>query len=109
MMTGTIRTSRVDTGFGFIKDAGLWRPAVDEPDYGRHRNIRYCLPAYLVSRAPDDIVEDALAGYLEELAAVRKTLDSRYDDLESGRVKLVDGEEAFRTLREKSERRRSGG
>jgi predicted transcriptional regulator len=32
-------------------------------------------------RAPNEIVEDALAGYLEEVAAVRKTLDSRYDDL----------------------------
>ena len=60
-------------------------------------------------RAPEDIVEDALAGYLEEVALVRKTLDSRYDDLKSGRVKPIDGEEAFRTLREKSERRRSGG
>ncbi len=59
--------------------------------------------------APEDIVEDALAGYLEEVAAVRKTLDSRYDDLKSGRVKPIDGEKAFRTLREKSERRRSGG
>lgn len=60
-------------------------------------------------RPPEDIVEDALAGYLEEVAAVRKTLDSRYDDLKSGRVKPIDGDEAFRTLREKSERRRSGG
>ena len=32
-------------------------------------------------RAPEDIVEDALAGYLEEVASVRKTLDTRYDDL----------------------------
>ena len=60
-------------------------------------------------RAPADIVEDALAGYLEEVASARKTVDGRYDDLKSGRVKLIDGEEAFRTLREKSERRRSGG
>jgi len=60
-------------------------------------------------RAPGDIVEDALAGYLEEVASVRKTLDGRYDDLKSGRVKPIDGEEAFSTLREKSERRRSGG
>jgi predicted transcriptional regulator len=59
-------------------------------------------------RAPSEIVEDALAGYLEEVAAVRSTLDSRYDDLKSGRVKPIDGEEAFRRLREKSERRRSG-
>jgi predicted transcriptional regulator len=60
-------------------------------------------------RAPNEIVEDALVGYLEEVAKVRKTLDSRYDDLKSGRVKPIDGEEAFRRLREKSERRRSGG
>ena len=60
-------------------------------------------------RAPEDIVEDALAGYLEEVTAVRKTLDGRYDDLESGRVRPIDGEEAFRKLSEKSERRRSGG
>ena len=60
-------------------------------------------------RAPEDIIEDALAGYLEEVASVRKTLDGRYDDLKSGRVKPMDGEEAFNTLREKSERRRSGG
>ena len=57
-------------------------------------------------RAPEDIVEDALAGYLEEVASVRKTLDSRYDDLKSGRVKPIDGEEAFGTRRERSERRR---
>ncbi len=56
-------------------------------------------------RAPEDIVEDALAGYLEEVASVGKTLDSRYDDLKSDRVKPIDGEEAFRTLREKRERR----
>jgi predicted transcriptional regulator len=60
-------------------------------------------------RAPGEIVEDALAGYLEEVAAIRKTLDSRYDDLKSGRVKPIEGEEAFRQLREKSDRRRSGG
>jgi len=60
-------------------------------------------------RAPEEIVEDALAGYLGEVASLRKTLDSRYDDLKSGRVEPIDGEEAFRRLREKSERRRSGG
>jgi predicted transcriptional regulator len=60
-------------------------------------------------RAPQEIVEDALAGYLQEVASVRQTLESRYDDLKSGRVTPIDGEEAFRRLREKSERRRSGG
>ena len=60
-------------------------------------------------RAPEEIIEDALAGYLKEVTAVRQTLDSRYDDLESGRVSPVDGDEALRRLRGKSERRRSGG
>ena len=58
-------------------------------------------------RAPDDLVEDAMAGYLQELAQVREVLDSRYDDLKSGRVKPVDGEKAFANLRRKSKDRRS--
>lgn len=64
--------------------------------------------AATTGRAPDELVQDALAGYLEELASLRVTLDSRYDDLKSGRVKPIDGEEAFRHLREKSGYRRSG-
>ena len=60
-------------------------------------------------RAPEEIVEDALAGYLDHVASVRETLDSRYDDLKSGRVTPIDGEEVFRRLREKSKRQRSGG
>lgn len=63
--------------------------------------------ATTTGRAPDDLVEDALAGYLEELASLRETLDRRYGDLKNGRVKPIDGEEAFRRLREKSEHRRS--
>ncbi len=58
-------------------------------------------------RTADDIVEDALAGYLDEVASVRKTLDGRYADLKSRRVTPIDGEEALTKLREKSDRRRS--
>ena len=54
-------------------------------------------------RAPDEIVEDALAGYLDHVASLRNTLDSRYDDLKSGRVKPVDGEAFFETLRQREE------
>ena len=64
--------------------------------------------AATTGRAPDELVQDALAGYLEELASLRETLDGRYDDLKSGQVTPIDGEEAFRRLREKSEHRRSG-
>lgn len=59
-------------------------------------------------RAPDDLLEDAMAGYLAELAQLRSTLDGRYDEVKSGRVKPLNGEEAFDRLREKSaDRRRS--
>lgn len=49
-------------------------------------------------RAPEEIVEDALAGYLQEVAFLRETLDGRYDDLKSGRVKAIDGEAFFENL-----------
>jgi len=58
-------------------------------------------------RAPGDLVEDAMAGYLQELAQVRGVLDGRYDDLKSGGVKPLDGDQAFASLRRKSEKRRS--
>jgi predicted transcriptional regulator len=57
-------------------------------------------------RAPDELVEDAMAGYLAELAQARKMLDERYDEIKSGRVKPLDGEEAFDRLRNKSDDRR---
>jgi len=53
-------------------------------------------------RAPDELVEDAMAGYLAELAQVRTLLDSRYDALKSGRVEPLDGEGAFKKLRSRS-------
>jgi len=48
-------------------------------------------------------VQDAVAGYVDELAGTRKMLDSRYDDIKSGRVKLNPGDEVFARLRKKSE------
>jgi predicted transcriptional regulator len=49
-----------------------------------------------------DLLEDAITGYFAEADAVKATVDSRYDDIESGRVKLIDGEEACRILRERA-------
>lgn len=54
-------------------------------------------------RPADDLVEDALAAYLEEVVALRETLDRRYDDLKSGRVKPVDGESFFENLRRRED------
>jgi predicted transcriptional regulator len=58
-------------------------------------------------RAPDDLVEDAMARYLQELAHVRETLHRRYDDLKSGRENAIDGEDALASLRRKSADRRA--
>lgn len=52
-------------------------------------------------RAKEDLVQDAMAGYLAELSQVRDTLDARYDDIKSGRTKLLDGEDVFARLRKK--------
>ena len=51
--------------------------------------------------APEKLIEDALAGYVPELAETREMLDSRYEDLKSGRVKPVDGEAYFDSLRQR--------
>jgi predicted transcriptional regulator len=56
-------------------------------------------------RAPNDLIEDALAAYLQEVVQLRDTLDRRYDDLKAGRVKPIDGEKAFTDLRRKSQQR----
>lgn len=50
-------------------------------------------------RPTDDLVEDAMAVYLTEVAELRASLDSRYDDIKSRRVKSVDGETFFEDLR----------
>jgi predicted transcriptional regulator len=52
-------------------------------------------------RATDDLVEDALAGYLTAVAEVREMLDGRYDDIKSGRVKPIGGEAFFDSLRQR--------
>jgi Arc/MetJ-type ribon-helix-helix transcriptional regulator len=43
------------------------------------------------------------SGYPLEVAAKREMLDSRYDDLKSGKVKAIDGEEFFESLRKREE------
>lgn len=50
-------------------------------------------------RPTNELVEDAMAAYLTEVAEVRATLDSRYDDIKARRVKTVDGERFFEDLK----------
>ena len=54
------------------------------------------------------LVQDAVAGYVDELAGTREMLDSRYDDIKSGKVKMIPGDEAFARLRARIDERRNG-
>jgi predicted DNA-binding protein len=50
----------------------------------------------------DELVQEVVEGYFDELAQTHEVLDSRYDDLKSGRVKPIPGEEVVAYFREKS-------
>ena len=53
-------------------------------------------------RPVEELVEDAMAGYFDTLAEMRAMLDSRYDDIKSGKVKLFPGDEVITRLWERS-------
>jgi predicted transcriptional regulator len=57
-------------------------------------------------RPSGELVEDAVIGYFDELAHTQEMLDRRFDEMESGRVQPIDGEEAYRRLMEKTEAQR---
>ena len=54
----------------------------------------------------DDLVHDAVAGVVDELPEAHFMLDRRYDNIKSGKVKLIDGEDAFAQFHERIEARR---
>jgi predicted transcriptional regulator len=58
-------------------------------------------------RRTDELLQDALAAYFAELMQTRDMLDGRYDELKSGNVKPIDGEEAFARLKAKTEAQRN--
>jgi hypothetical protein len=53
-------------------------------------------------RPADKLLQDAMAIYVAELAETREMLDSRYDDLKSGRVKPISRDDVIAHFREKS-------
>ncbi|MGA8593624.1 MAG: hypothetical protein WB676_02675 [Bryobacteraceae bacterium] len=50
----------------------------------------------------DELVRDVVERYFDELAKTREMLDSRYDDLKSGKVQLIPGDEVAAYFRDKS-------
>jgi len=67
--------------------------------FSRETESRLQELAAKTGRAAVDLVEDATAAYLQELTRKRDMLDGRYDDIKSGRVTPIDGEEGFAALR----------
>jgi hypothetical protein len=59
-------------------------------------------------RPANELLQDALAGYFDELASTREVLNSRYDDLKSGRVKPISSTEVKARLKAKSDAWRNG-
>jgi hypothetical protein len=58
-------------------------------------------------RRPEQLLQDALAGYFDELVETRGMLNHRYDDLKSGGVKPIDGEDVFSRLKAKTQAQRN--
>jgi len=50
----------------------------------------------------DKLVQDVVEGYFDELSKTGEMLNSRYDDLKSGRVKPIPGDEVEAYFRDKS-------
>jgi hypothetical protein len=53
-------------------------------------------------RGTDELAEDAMAGYVDELLRTREILNGRYDDLRTGRVNPISGDEVEAHFHEKS-------
>jgi predicted DNA-binding protein len=60
------------------------------------------LAAQSGGKTADELVQDVIEGYFEELAQTRTMLNRRYDDLKSGSVKPIPGEEVEAYFRDKS-------
>jgi hypothetical protein len=58
-------------------------------------------------RRTDDLLPETLAAYFDELVETRDMLNDRRDELKSGKVEPVDGEEAFARLKAKTEAQRN--
>jgi len=58
-------------------------------------------------RAAAELVQDAVAVWVDDLGETGVMLDGRYDDIKSGKVELIPGDEAFARLRERIDARRA--
>ena len=54
-----------------------------------------------------EVLGEVIDSYFEELGRINATLNRRYDEIKSGEVKPISGDEVFERLRRKSEERRA--
>jgi predicted DNA-binding protein len=54
-----------------------------------------------------EVLGEVIDSYFEELGRINATLDRRYDEIKSGQVEPINGDEVFERLRRKSEERRA--
>lgn len=54
-------------------------------------------------RPADELVQDAVAGYIVDLRETLAMLDRRYEDIKGGKVKLIPGAEVEAYFRQKYE------
>jgi predicted DNA-binding protein len=57
-------------------------------------------------RPAEELLEDVVAGYFDEVAEVRQALDARYDEIKSGQVKMIPADVAYSQLMDSLEARR---
>lgn len=60
-------------------------------------------------RSPDDLIADAMAGYLDELSRTRQMLDTRYQSVRDGEAQLMNGNDALKKLKERTQAQRRRG
>lgn len=51
-------------------------------------------------RPASELIHDAITGYVDDLIGLRQMLDTRYDEVKSGKVIPMNGPEAFARLRQ---------
>ena len=61
--------------------------------------------ATAAGRPADELVREVVTGYIHEAVQIRETLDGRYDDIKSGKVKLIPGDEVVAELRQRIAKR----
>jgi predicted transcriptional regulator len=89
------------------RPASLYPESVMEVHFNPHIQAQLDRLASESGRSKEEFVQDAMAGYFEELAQLREMLDRRYDDLKSGRVKPIPGDEVQAHFAAKSAAHRS--